>query len=109
MTINSRPTYGEAIGNLVDRGGKKVVIFTDQFEKFIDDLIQEVANNAAGVTSITNQQQLVEGGGGGGDEDELEPPALHVQTVVQTTVVINHLHMDSGGEDQTEPMFVPGR
>ena len=108
MTVASRPTYGEAIGNIVDRGGRKVVVFTDQFEKFIDDLIAEVATAAAGITQITNQQQLVEGGGGAGD-DEVEPPTILVQPVTHTTVVINHLHMDSADEDQVEPMFVPGR
>ena len=107
MTITSRPTYGEAIGQIVDRGGRKVVIFTDQFEKFLDDLIQEVANGAAGITSITNQQQLVEGGSA--DDDEIEAPPLLVQPVMHTTVVINHLHMDGGDEDEPEPMFVPGR
>lgn len=107
MTVNSRPTYGEAIGTVVERGGRKVVVFTDQFEKFIDDLIAQISSNAAGVTQITNQQQLVEGGSGDGD-DELEPPALLIQPVTHTTV-INHLHMECVGEDEPEPMFVPGR
>ena len=105
MTILSRPIYGEPIGRIDERGR---VILLDSFEKFLDDLIGEIGATASGITQITNQQQLVEGGSGAGDDDEPEPLMPPV-TVVQTTVqVINHLHMDCDGEDQPEPMFVPG-
>lgn len=104
MSILSRPQYGEPIGRLREDG--KVVLF-EHFEKFLDDLIGQIGDNASGITQITNQQQLVEGGSGG-DDNEPEPLMPPV-TVVQTTVqVVNHLHMDCDGEDQPEPMFVPG-
>lgn len=103
-TVASRPQYGEPIGR-VRPDGK--VVLSEQFEKFLDDLLGAITSNEASITAVTNQQQVIEGGDSG--DDELEPPALHVQTVMQTTVVINHLHMDCGDEDQVEPMFVPGR